>query len=279
MSFDFYVIIVTLAAITYSAIAKVVQEKLTNKKEMEGIQLESKKLGDEYKEASKRNDKTKIDEITKKQMALFPKMTGMMFGQLKVLAVVLLVFFTFSWAVGYFDPTVKDDINLDLNDNGQDCDETKDGVFSGCYKLDGGAEGEWNAKVEAFQSQQKSSDKLLYFFFNKNSNSLQKSSGNLDASLQKELYTTGEVLKIIAKPEKADSVKAILDSGTTFYVDLPFTIPIVEVKRISGSYWWFIFVSVISSLVFSFIISRIRKRQQKQVPGAKAPSATPKQDE
>ncbi len=262
MSFDFYVIIVTLAAITYSAIARVVQEKLTNKKVMEEVQLESKRLGDQYKEASKRSDKTKMDEITKKQMELFPKMTGMMFGQLKVLAVVLLVFFTFSWAVGNFDPTVKDDINLDLKDDGQDCDEAKDGVFTGCYNLDDGAEGEWTLNIQSFQSQQKSAERFLHFWYNKNSGSLQKSSGNLDANLQKELYSKGEVLKIIAKPEKADAVKAILDRGTSFYVDLPFTIPIVEVKRISGSYWWFIFVSVISSLVFSFIISRIRKRQK-----------------
>ena len=122
MESELYFYIVTLAAVIYSGLTKFIQEKMVNKKEMQDIQLESKKINDEYKEASKRNDKTKMEEIAKKQMEFFPKMSKIMLGQMKVLAVILIMFFAFTWGVTNFDPTLKDDIVVELKDDGAGCD-------------------------------------------------------------------------------------------------------------------------------------------------------------
>ena len=260
MIFDF-VFIVTLAAIAYSLISRLAQEKFVDKKSLEEMQLKNKKLDQEYNEAKKRNDKTKMDEITQKRVELLPEMSKSMVGQFKVLGAVLLVFFAFSWGINNFDPNTKDDITISLKDDGAGCDSAVDGLFSACYKADAARSGDWSAHVQAFSGNQKVSERILYFSID-GGQPMSKPSGDLNASIDREAYRAGDVVKITAKSDKADSFKAVLDNGTSFYVNLPFSIPVFNISRINGSSTWFIAVAIVSGLAISLILS-IAKRKLK----------------
>jgi hypothetical protein len=84
---------------------------------------------------------------------------------------------------------------------------------------------------------------------------------SISVSTDKNVYYSGDKVAItVAPPSKAKEVEIILDSGTTFYVDLPFTIPIIDVQRLHEPYWWFIFITIISGILVSIIYGRFQKK-------------------
>jgi len=267
MDLELYVIIVGVAALIYAFIARNLQFKFGNRTEMQALQKESKKLNEEMKEASKRNDQTKVNEIMKKQTELFPKMSKLMLGQFKIMFVVLIVFFAFTWGVGQFDPTVEDDNIIELNDEGHDCDEIAgDGIYTGCYKLETGSKGMWNVGVQLHSGGGIVGENYTYFLYEDGNPefALRTIKGEpISVDIEKEIYSEGEEVKIFATPSKEGKVTAVLDQGTSFFVDLPFTIPLLNVKRITQVYWWFIFVALISGLIISTILNRMKKGDSK----------------
>ncbi|MEM2138295.1 MAG: hypothetical protein QW568_04360 [Candidatus Anstonellaceae archaeon] len=54
-------------------------------------------------------------------------------------------------------------------------------------------------------------------------------------------------------PQYGPKLEAVLDSGTFFHVDLPFSIPLLNIRRIIGSYGVFIFAAFVLSIVYSII--------------------------
>lgn len=264
MDLELYVWLVALASLIYASTTRLIQRKLVNKKEMEAVQKESKELNAEYKKAAERKDKIAMEKITKKQMEMLPKMNKVMMSQFKPMVVVILLFLAFTYVVNYFNPIVKDDIALMLSDDGNGCDEIAgDSIYSTCYEISGENYGKWTYTASALSAGNEIGSNQTYFFYGKEDEDRYSENGKgngVSLSTDKELYQPGDTVKLYATaPDSANEVRATLDNGTWFYVDLPFTLPIFNVQRIYQPYWWFILVSVVLGLLISFVLGRIKK--------------------
>jgi len=280
MDLSTYVIIVAVAAVIYGLIARTIQHKLGNRKQMEEIQRESKRLNQEYKDAMGAGKKEKADEIMKEQMALIGGMNKIMFAQFKPMLVIIAIFILFTSVLGFFDPTLADDITVELNDAGAECDSiAEDGVYSGCYLLESNNTGKWTVTVKALNdgSEKASNGTIFYLGEKTDDNFVEKAKGEILIGLDKEVYQSGEEVLITAEHksdaggffdffmgsgeyEAPHSMVAVIDSGTHFEVELPITIPLLNVKTIYQPYWWFILISIIFSLAFSLIVGRFLKK-------------------
>jgi len=263
MDLELYVIIIAVVALIYSFIARALQFKIGNRIEMQALQKESKKLNEELKEAKKGDNETKVNDLMKKQMELFPKMSKLMLGQFKVMFVIIAIFLACTWAVGQFDPTINDDVVIELNDAGLGCDKIAgDGVYTECYKLEEGSEGLWNVGIQLHSSDGgiigENKTSFIYETGDISKEVLRYKGEMIGVVTDKTLYHTGDEIIIYSTPSKDGKVTAIIDQGTFFFVDLPFTIPILNVQRIGEVYWWFIFVSLISGLLLSVILNKIK---------------------
>lgn len=266
MDFAFFALIVTVTAVIYSIIIRTVQYKFGNRKEMEEFQKKSKELNDKMNEARKNKNDKRVEELFKEQATLLGGMNKLMLGQFKVMFIILAIFFAFTWGIAQFDPTVKDDIKLTLLDDGKFCDVSAgDGVFTTCYTLTGNEYGSWSVDAKALKADGGViGENSSYFYYNAKEGPIyvKMPKGNpLGITLSPYTVNPGQQVTIIASaPKETSSVVAVLDSGTRFYVDLPFTIPVIEVKRINETYWWFIFAALISGLVVSFVMGKMQKK-------------------
>lgn len=264
MVFEIFTALVAFLAASYAAIAKYLQNRLVDRKEVEEIQAESKRLNEELKKAQENKNQKKMDEIMKKQMDFLPKMNKMMMAQFKPMFFILAIFFAFTWVVGHIDPSVKDDIEINMSDDGKGCDAIADDkIFSTCYILENTNYGKWGFAAKAFVENSELGYNSTYFNYNSNTTDTftEAPKGQpLIVSTDKGAYLPGETVKLYAQNDNATNVKAILNNGTSFYVDLPFSIPIINVQRIQQPYWWFIFISLISNLSISLVMGRLQKK-------------------
>jgi hypothetical protein len=265
MALDIFAGLVAFLAVIYAGIAKFVQGKLVNRNEVEAIQAESKRLSEEFKKAQQTGNQKKIDEAMKKQMAFLPKMNKVMVSQFKPMIVILALFFAFTWMVGQVDPTVQDDITIEMVDDGTGCDDTAgDGMFSACHMLEDTNYGKWTYGATAYSGQSELGTNYTYFLYNSDDADtfLEGPKGEPVAlSTDKDEYFMGETVKLYARSTNADRFVATLDNGTFFMVDLPVTIPIINVQRIYQPYWWFILISLITNLSISFVWGKLRKKK------------------
>lgn len=265
MDLQLYIWLVAFAALLYAGTTRFLQRKLVNKKEMEDIQKESKQLSKEYKEAMQRKDQAEIDRVMKKQMELLPRMNKAMLGQFKPMLIILVFFFAFTFAINSIDPTKQDDIIIEMNDNGMECDGTAgDGIYSACYEISGENYGKWTYTAKAYNGMNEVGLNNTYFFYGHEDSDRYVELGKgaqVSLSTDKELYQPGDTVHLYASvpPETATRMTATLDNGTWFYVDLPFTLPLFNVQRIYQPYWWFILISLVLGLAISFILGRIKK--------------------
>lgn len=263
MDTSFYALIVALLAIIYSIISRKIQYKFGNQKEMEALNIESRKLNEEYQKATKRNDKQATEAIMKKQMEAMGKMWGGVAGQFKTMVPIIAIFLALTWIVGYFDPTLQDDIMLDLVDNGAGCDAAAgDSVYTACYRLNGNHNSVWVADVKAYNGNDVVGENATAFTVGGDdikSAHVKAPSGNAPPFVytNKAEYKGADEIKIMAQLKQGNRATATLNSGTWFYVDLPFTIPIINVQRINEPYWWFIFISILGSFTISFAVGKI----------------------
>jgi len=267
MDFTLFALIVTLTAVVYSIIIRTVQYKLGNKKDMDEFQKKSKELTAQMNDANKRKDTKRVEELVKEQATLLGGMNKLMIGQFKVMFVILAIFFAFTWGISQFDPTVKDDIKVVLLDDGKLCDLTAgDGIFTVCYAPTGNEYGSWSVDLKAMKADGGViGENSSYFYYNVKEGPIYVKGPKGTAfgiTLSPHTVNPGEQVTIIATaPTGTASVVALLDSGTRFYVDLPFAIPVIEVQRINETYWWFIFAALISGLVVSFVMSKMSKKE------------------
>jgi len=272
MPFETYVLLVALAAVLYSGIARFLQTKLINKKEMEAIQADSKALSEEYKAATKSGDKARIDAVMQKQLDLLPRMNGVMFAQFKPLIIILAVFFVFNWAITTYDPSKSDDLSFLLKDNGTGCDKAAgDNVYSLCVPISGADYGKWAVSARALNGGSDIGDNSTVLLYNVESPHdwyVNAAKGEaVQISLDKKEYYPGDVAVItVIPPENSNEVSITLDSGTEFYIDLPVTIPLINVQRLYGPSSWFIFVALISGIVISVIQGRLEKKAAPKKP-------------
>lgn len=262
MDYQSYLGIVIAAAIIFSLASRFLQERLMDRKLILEVQTSSKEISDELKKAKERNDKKKIDDLNQKQLELLPKMQKMMFGQLKLFVVVIGLFLAFSWAINYFDPTIKDDSIMYLKDDGLRCDKSIDGTFSGCFENTTNL-GEWSAKIQAFNGEQQVAESTVHFLVG-SQGEVPNPTGTLNASTDKRIYQVNEQVILFAKPDKATSVKATLDNGTSVYLDLPFVLPLWNTARIRTASGVFISTAFVFGLLVSFIIGAIKRVSKKE---------------
>ncbi|MEK6981990.1 MAG: EMC3/TMCO1 family protein [Candidatus Micrarchaeota archaeon] len=267
MDYTYYVVLVAIAAILYSLLLRFINDKFGNKQEMQKFQEESKRLSDEYSKASKANDKIKMDQVMKEQMETLPKMNGMMLNQFKLMIPILIVFFVFTWSINNFDPTLKNHFTVSLNDLAKDCDKiANDGVFTGCtYLNSSNIDTTWAVIAKGYDSSggEISENFTLFSYgqapFDQNAYYKQQK-GTLSISVDKKIYSPKDKITIQASGNGLYKADAILNNGESFYVDLPFTIPFLNVKRIHEPYWWFLFLTVIIGLLLSIVQGLMTKK-------------------
>ncbi|MBU0591602.1 DUF106 domain-containing protein [Candidatus Micrarchaeota archaeon] len=265
---EIFTALVGVMAIIYAGIARFAQYKLVNRKEMRSIQEESKKISDDMKKAQESGNKTRIDEAMKKQMEFLPKMNTMMMGQFKPMIVILIVFFAFIWVIEQINPYIIDDTIVPMLDDGNGCDAiVGDGIYSACYtpnNVNKTNYGPWSATVKAYEGTNELGHNSTLFFYNSDEDPNAVADGPkgqpITVTTDKRTYYKGETMQIYAQVENGDRIEAAIDNGTSFYVDLPVQIPIINVKRIVQPYWWFILVSLIANLSLSVVISQLEKR-------------------
>jgi hypothetical protein len=266
MDLGFYAILIALAAFVYSGIARYIQMKLVNKNEMKTMQEESKRLNEEFKKAKESGDKARMDELLKQQMELLPKINKMMLAQLKPMFVIIIVFIAFNYVISYFNPEFGDDTVIQLSDDGKNCDSVAgDRLFSGCFAVNGTQYGKWAVHIKASDAKSEIGKNSIFFRYNSEANAnpyVEPASGEwFNASLDKQVYYPGDKVTLYANaPARATAITATIDAGTTFYVDLPITLPLINVQRIYGTNWWFIFVALIAGLMISFGVGQLEKR-------------------
>ncbi|MEM3422640.1 MAG: EMC3/TMCO1 family protein [Candidatus Bilamarchaeaceae archaeon] len=265
MDFSTYILAISLVALIYSLVVKKIQDSLIDKKEMEEVQKESKRLSAAYNEAIKRGDKKEADKIMQEQLALLPRMNKMMLGQLKPMLIIMVIFIAITWLIGLVNPFTADDITIQLNDNGKECDRlANDGVFSGCFNLNNSNYGKWVVTVIAYVNGNEIARNSTFFYYQEKTSDhyLEAPHGFIGVKTDKEVYLPGETVVITATPEqKSLEVKAVLDNGTPFKVELPFEIPLIfmSLKTFYHPTSWFILLSLFFGIVLSFVMGRFKK--------------------
>ncbi len=276
MAFEDYVLLVALLAVIYSAIVRVIQLKFTDREAMKSLQTESKELNDQLKKAQERKDQFAADALMKKQMDLFPKMNKIMMAQLKVMFGIIIIFFGFNWTVTHLDPTVQDDITLELLDDGNACDlAANDGTFSACFNLSGQSKGLWLLNAMRYDDGAVTGQNFTAF---SNGNApmpedyVPKSFGK-DISLKVEGPDAENKISLYATSKDASQVEVSLDSATSFFVYLPAAIPVLNVRAIYEPYWWFILIAMISGVAISLLFNAYTRLQSKKGESPKASNA------
>jgi len=287
MVLEAFAALVGFLALAYSGLLKFIQNKLVDKKEMEGIQAEAKRLNEEMDRAQKAGNQKKVDELMAKQLEHLQKMNGAMLNSMKPMFVIVLVFGAFMWVVGMLDPYVKDDIALNMTDDGLGCDRAaNDGVFSACYTLAGENYGKWTVHAKMFEGSSEMGSNETYFLLNAlNASDTYVEPGKgegLELGTDRREYAPGDTVTITGvpanmtagsefiirlsepRPLKIDNMSATLSNGTYFSVELPIAIPLLNVKTIYQPYWWFILVSLIGNLGISFVMGQMKKKEGKK---------------
>ncbi|MFA6214422.1 MAG: hypothetical protein WC717_04055 [Candidatus Micrarchaeia archaeon] len=275
MYFDLsnYWIFIALLAMVYVAISTAVQGRIGGKNSLKKIQEEMKAVQLQLMEAGKRKDAAETDAVMQKYWGL----TGdLMKAQFQMLAVLLVVLFAFMAVFPHFEPGGEDDIRGRLFDDGlaEHCDAAaSDGVYSGCFAIPAGAAtGAWVADVYLYSSGNETLAKngtILYVEGGKPDDVWVQpvsQSGFVDGLLGKKAYhvspsadaknvTRGGRVALSATaspaPPEGFRLEGSLDAGTFYFVDLPFTIPLINIRRIIGSYGVFLFAAFVISILYS----------------------------
>ncbi len=264
MDLGLFTLIVTVCAVLYSFASKEIQYRFGNRKEVDAINKEMRIVTDKLKEAQKRNDSAQMEKLMHEQTQMMGKLTGTMLGSFKAMGIVIVLFLAITFGLDQLNPTKSDDLILALGDSGTLCDKVAhDGVYTGCYLVPSNAvRGEWEAHVIAREGTSEIGDNSTRFLVGdgtRGSYSRPAKNKPISISINKEVLNPGEELKITATFEQYKELRATIDSGTSFYVDLPITIPFFNVSRIHDVYWWFVLVSLLSSLLVIPLVDKIVK--------------------
>jgi len=279
-----YWVFIALCAVVYVALTMTIQGNVGGKNRMKTLQEEMKGVQLQLMEASKSKDAAASDLIMKKYWDL----TGeLMKIQFQLLAVLLVVLFVFMAIFPHFEPGMGDDIRAQLYDDGlsSHCDiAAGDGVYSNCFAVPANAsKGAWVADIYLYSATNETlarNGTALYVEGGSPSDvwvQASSQSGFLDGLLGKTAYhinvsssmqnvTRGGTVALYASvaptPAQGARLEGALDSGTFYYVDLPFAIPLINIRRIIGSYGVFLFAAFVISIAYSIgkaIYSKAKK--------------------
>jgi hypothetical protein len=270
-----YWLFVVFCAVIYLAISMYLQNNIGGKNRMRELQSQMRSIQLKLNEAAKsRNDK-ELDRLMGENMKLTWQLMGL---QLKFAIAILIVFFAFSMVFSAVEPGRQDDISFQLYDDGLDqhCDASaRDGVFSGCFEVPQnsptgaqvvevsliGASNETLARsgTELFVEggspsdvwvQNVSQGGLVDFLLGKKSYHL-----NVTASSKNAMRGSKVAIHASAFPDVPQGAKFLASSnmGTFFYIDLPFTLPLLNIRRIIGSIGVLIFSAFVLSISYSLL--------------------------
>jgi len=268
-----YWIFIALLATVYVALTTTIQSNIGGKNRLKTLQEEMKNVQLQLMEASKSKDPKESDVIMKKYWDL----TGeLMKAQFQMLGVLLVILFVFMAIFPHFEPGMEDDMRGVLFDDGlaAHCDSLAgDGVYSGCFAIPASANtGAWVADVYLYSARNESlarNGTALYvekgvpedIWIQPVSQSgfldglLGKTAYHINATTDRQNVTRGQTVALHAavspSPPKEARLEAALDMGTFYYVDLPFTIPLINIRRIIGSYGVFLFAAFVISILYS----------------------------
>ncbi len=144
MDANIFFYFVSVLAIVYTAMVRIVQDRVMDKNLMKEVQEKSNKINALYKEAAKGNDKRKMDEITKMNQELMPKMNAMLFNQMRLMVAILALFFAFTWVNGQIDPYGNDDFSINLSKNSE--------IYSGIFMLGNSSNSLWYVTVYTYEN-------------------------------------------------------------------------------------------------------------------------------
>jgi len=268
-----YWIFIALLATVYVALTTTVQANIGGKNRLKTLQEEMKNVQLQLMEASKNKDAADSDAIMKKYWGL----TGeLMVIQFKMLGILLVILFAFMAIFPHFEPGMEDDLRAPLFDDGlaAHCDAAAgDGVFSNCFAIPASAgTGAWVADACLYSAGNETLAKngtALYVekgvpedvwvqpvaqtgFID---GLMGKTAYFINATADRQNVTRGQAVALHATVSPAipkdARLEGALNMGTFYYVDLPFTIPLINIRRIIGSYGVFLFAAFVISILYS----------------------------
>ncbi|MEW5997075.1 MAG: EMC3/TMCO1 family protein [Candidatus Micrarchaeota archaeon] len=257
--------IVTLLGIVYSLSIRFIQMRFTDQERMKSLQKQMNDLNKEYFSAMKSGNKKRMDSIQEEQNKLMPQFSGMMMGQLKLMAAIISIFLAFMAVVNALDPFLQDDKVFELFPSGTQ--QTASSRFCGSFPVSCSSSGPWLVEVTAYSGGSEKGANSTYIYCG--------SEGGIRPSpvtrgtpfpitTDKKVYAQNDTATVcISAPVGTDRAEGKTNSGTWFMVPLPFAIPVLNVDVINGANIWFILVSIISGLVFSFAWGKIKKKDEK----------------
>ena len=271
---NYWMFVVFCAAI-YVAISTFLQAKIGGKNSLRGLQAEMREIQVKMSDAAKKHNDKEVDRLMSENMALTSKL---MVIQMQFAVVILFVFFGFAMLFSFVEPGHQDDAKFALYDDGlaSHCDlVANDSIYSGCYTVP--------------QNSSKGAQVIDVFLNSSTGDSLAHSgaaiyveggapsdiwvqnvsqAGLLDMALGKTAYHLNVSVNdsnvarggtvavransIPAAPQGA-SFGASSNMGTFFYVDLPFTLPLLNIRRIIGSTGVLIFSAFVLSITYSLL--------------------------
>jgi len=268
---NYWLFIIIIAAI-YVAASTFIQMNIGGKNRFKALQDEMRENQKKMIEATK----AKRDKESEELMSQYWKLTSeLMKLQFMFLIPLLVIFAGLAFFLPLVEPGTEDDIRLQLYDDGlpSHCDmEAADGIFSNCYTIPPSAQkGAWVIDAHLYSQENESLAKnstAIYIEGGKPADiwlQSQAQGGILDGLMGKEMhtlsvstgkanYSIGETASISALASPADPsnrLEATINSGTFFYVDLPFALPLINISRIIGSYGVFIFLAFVLSICYS----------------------------
>ena len=265
-------LIAAIAAV-YVAISTYAQNNFGGKNRLKNLQLEMREVQNKMTAAAKKNDDKELNEAISQNWKLTWDLMKIQFLMLGMLLVVL---FALMHAFPLIEPGMDDDVRLQLFDDGlpSHCDVAAgDGIFSNCYPLPAnGTRGAWvidGFLLSASGEQLVRNATAIYYEGGKPGDvwlQPQAASGLMDGAMGKvpyglnistgkQNYTKSEIVAIRASatpaPPQGAAYQASIDSGTFFYVDLPFPLPLINIRRIIGSYGVFLFTVFMLGIAYS----------------------------
>jgi hypothetical protein len=251
-----------------------VQSRIGGKNRMKTLQEEMKAVQLRLMEAGKSKDAAASDAVMKEYWQLTGELMKIQFQMFGLLIIIL---FAFMAVFPHFEPGGSDDIRAQLLDNGvaANCDlAAGDGIYSGCLAIPSGAQkGAWMADVFLLSAGNETLARNATALYVEGGVPddiwLQASSqsGFLDGLLGKTAYqigvnssaqnaTLGQQVALYATAAPAQLpqgavLEGVLNSGTFYHVDLPFTIPLINIHRIIGSYGAFLLAAFAVSIAYS----------------------------
>ncbi len=273
---NYWIFVMAVAAI-YALISNYAQNNVGGKGRLKSLQVEMRDIQKKMTDSAKSKNEKELNDAISQNWKLTMEIMQI---QMKMFVVLIGLLFIVAYIFPMFEPGTSDDVHMPLFDDGlaAHCDAmANDGNFSNCYALPAnGTRGAWAVDVFLISN---TSEHLargasaIYYDGGKPEDIwLQSSSqsGFLDgimgkvayhvnATTGRQNYSTGETVAVhaFATPAKPAGVSfdAVFDSGTFFYVDLPFPLPLLNIRRIIGSYGFFILSAFVLSLAYSIIKS------------------------